>query len=461
MGLVKCRDDSQENQSNDDKMSEISTQKMTTVITCGIVFLTGVSLALLVMWIPSFRVFLNLIDRGKTFSGLSPPPSGFGRITDGHDHPSLSLKKKAAVSADLKNEALASLHLALEMKAKGKIEKATKLFQHAYSLDPKHADVLVEYGKHIEDESEDIIFAEHLYTKALVVNPDHTRAITMKARISPMVKDIDKTTLDRIDNKRDELYKIPDAHPGLRRIKQEAYFQHIYHTTAIEGNTMTYLQARHVIETRMAIGGKSVLEHNELLGLDAALRYVNSTLLRRIGMISLTDILEIHRRVLGYVDPHEAGRLRKTQVFVADHRPPHAKDVPALMFEFVEWLNSYEALNLHPIEYAALAHYKFVVIHPFYDGNGRTARLLMNLILMQAGFPPVTIKVEQKHEYFQHIVTGNEGDIRPFIRFIARCTEIALDEFLMCSLESHDLVLADDHRHSQPTENGRTIIIEP
>jgi Fic family protein len=367
------------------------------------------------------------------------------------------------VLSELKNEALAALHLALDMKEKGKIEKATKLFQHAYSLDPRHVDVLVEYGKHIEDESNDIIFAEHLYTKALVVNPDHKRAMTMKERISPMVKDVDQTVLNRIDKKRDELYKIPDTHPGLRRIKQESYFQHIYHTTAIEGNTMTYAQARHVIETRLAIGGKSVLEHNELLGLDAALRYVNSTLLRRVGMISLRDILEIHRRVLGYVDPDEAGRLRRTQVFVADHRPPHAADLPTLMLEFVEWLNSYEALHLHPIEYAALAHYKLVVVHPFYDGNGRTARLLMNLILMQAGFPPVTIKVEEKHEYFQHIVTGNEGDIRPFIRFIARCTENALDEFLMCSLESHDLALAEDYnyKHSFKAEKGRTIIIDP
>jgi Fic family protein len=107
----------------------------------------------------------------------------------------------------------------------------------------------------------------------------------------------------------------------------------------------------------------------------------------------MQDIVDIHLRVLGYVDPPQAGRFRTTQVFVGDFTPPAPVDVPILMQEFLQWLNSEEALNTHPIKYAALAHYKLVFIHPFYDGNGRTSRLLMNLILMQAGYPPVAIKV--------------------------------------------------------------------
>ena len=75
-----------------------------------------------------------------------------------------------------------------------------------------------------------------------------------------------------------------------------------------------------------------------------------------------------------------------------------------------------EATGLHPLELAALAHYKFVFIHPFYDGNGRVSRLLMNLVLLQAGYPPVIINVEDKHEYYQRLQLANDGDVRPFIR---------------------------------------------
>ena len=98
------------------------------------------------------------------------------------------------------------------------------------------------------------------------------------------------------------------------------------------------------------------------------------------------DILEIHRRVLGHVDPIVAGNMRTTQVFVSNHIPPPPSKLNRLMNDFVRWLNSYEAQAMHPIKYAALAHYKLVFIHPFIDGNGRTARLLMNFLLMQVRF---------------------------------------------------------------------------
>ena len=100
------------------------------------------------------------------------------------------------------------------------------------------------------------------------------------------------------------------------------------------------------------------------------------------------------------------------------------------MTDLVKWLNSPEAWSLHPIEYAAIAHYRLVYIHPFVDGNGRTSRLLMNLRLIQAGYPPVIIKVQDRFTYYDALETANSGDIRPFIRFIAHCTEVSLDGYL-------------------------------
>lgn len=90
------------------------------------------------------------------------------------------------------------------------------------------------------------------------------------------------------------------------------------------------------------------------------------------------------------------------------------------MDELLEWINSKAAAELHPVELAALAHWKLVYIHPFYDGNGRTARLVMNLLLMRAGFPPAIIRKEDRHLYYETLKTANIGDVRPFIRFIGK-----------------------------------------
>lgn len=354
------------------------------------------------------------------------------------------------------------MNLALDMEAQGKRDKALKLFQHALRLDPLHADILTAYGEFLEHHEKDVMKAEQLYTKALHVCPEHDKALVNKQRVLPLVEEIDQVMYNTIDKKLDLLYKVSPHHPGLRRQKKEAYFQHIYHTNAIEGNTLTYAQTRSIIETRIAVGGKSLAEQNEVLGLDAALSYVNNTLLGKVGRLTLNDILEIHKRVLGYVDPTEAGVFRTTQVFVGDFTPPAPVEVPKLMTEFIEWLNSEDVLRLHPVEFSAIAHYKLVVIHPFYDGNGRTSRLLMNLILMQAGFPPVTIKVEERLRYYEALNDGNEGDLRTFIRFIAECTDRTLDEFILATVENAAAVIPKvSDWHVNRTRSDRVIYADP
>ena len=119
-----------------------------------------------------------------------------------------------------------------------------------------------------------------------------------------------------------------------------------------------------------------------------SLASLNRSVSRKLFLFFLADILEIHRRVIGYTDPSEAGMFRRTQVFVGDHIPPAAGHIDQLMRRFLLWLNSNEAMVMHPVRLAALAHYKLVYIHPFVDGNGRTSRLLMNLILMQVSCVP-------------------------------------------------------------------------
>jgi fido (protein-threonine AMPylation protein) len=339
-------------------------------------------------------------------------------------------------AAESSAEALAALSLAREMLSHGKTDRALKIFLHALALYPSHPDVLNEYGEFLEHKRSDVISAEHLYCQALVVSPSHSRALDNYRRTAPVVSEIDRAHFQRIDQKRDTLLHVPEGHPGLRRLVEENYYRHLYHATALEGNTFTLAQTRSFVDTHIVVAGKSIIEHNEILGMEAALSFLNSSLIKRIGAISVQDILDIHRRVLGFVDPFGAGAFRTTQVFVADYVPPPASEVEQLVSSFINWLNSDEALSLHPVELAALAHYRLVHIHPFYDGNGRTSRLLMNLVLMQAGYPPIIVPVSNRAEYYEHLKTANDGDIRPFVRFIARCTERTIDEYLWVSVEN-------------------------
>lgn len=113
------------------------------------------------------------------------------------------------------------------------------------------------------------------------MNPSHGDALANRERTAIIVETLDQERLAKLDEKRDALSSVHETSAALRRIKKEAYFQHIYHSVGIEGNTMTLAETRSVLETRTAIGGKSIDEHNEILGLDAALKYINATLVNR------------------------------------------------------------------------------------------------------------------------------------------------------------------------------------
>ncbi|XP_050433415.1 protein adenylyltransferase Fic [Adelges cooleyi] len=328
-------------------------------------------------------------------------------------------------------EALISLIAANEMKLEGKTQKAMKLIEHGIALSPRNPDLLNGYGEIIEELQKDVVKADQMYFQALVHSPKHKGALRNRKRTELIVDDLDWQQLKRIDEKRDKVASISESNSALRRAKKEAYFQHIYHTVGIEGNRMSLSETRSILETRMAIGGRSLAEHNEIIGLEAALKYINATLINQFGRIAVDDILEIHKRVMAFVDPFESGVFRHTQVFVGGHIPPGPSHILALMENFSKWLNSDTALRLHPVRYAALAHYKLVHIHPFTDGNGRTSRLLMNMILMQAGYPPVIIPKGERHKYYRNLDLANKGDIRPFMRFIAECTEKTLNQFLL------------------------------
>ncbi|VDK76447.1 unnamed protein product [Onchocerca ochengi] len=330
---------------------------------------------------------------------------------------------------ETEKEAFAALKAAVQSRTQGNMAKAELIIQHALALAPHHPDILTEYGVVVEMGRKNLVQAEELYSRALSYNPHHPEALIRRAKTLPIVEEIDKEMLKKLHEKRLYFLRIPKTNTALRRAMRESYFLHIYHTVAIEGNTMSLGQTRSILETRMAVAGKSIMEHNEILGMDSALRFINQSVVY-VSYFTLQDILDIHSRVLGFVDPDAAGVFRKTQVFVGSFTPIPANLIPGEMEEMVKWLNDDDSMLLDPIERAAIAHYKLVSIHPFIDGNGRTARLLMNLILMQSGFPPVIIPVEDRSDYYDTLTAANRGNLRPFIRFIARQTDATLQMYI-------------------------------
>ena len=148
-----------------------------------------------------------------------------------------------------------------------------------------------------------------------------SRALSLREATSSKVLEMDDAVLVRIDDKKRKFLEVKADSAAMRRAKKEAYFQYIYHTVGIEGNTLSLAQTRAILETRLAVVGKSIMEHNEILGMEEALKYINNTLIDKHGDIGIQDILEIHRRVIGNVDPVEAGLFRRTQV--GSGHPPH------------------------------------------------------------------------------------------------------------------------------------------
>eukprot|EP00117_Sycon_ciliatum_P019991 scpid61261/ scgid17944/ Adenosine monophosphate-protein transferase FICD homolog len=329
----------------------------------------------------------------------------------------------------METEAQVALRQAKSMYESGRTEKAQRLFQRALQFSPRSADALSAYGEFLHREKEPLE-AEKLLAKALQVRPDHPDARRILNMNSAVVEDIDRALFVAVDAKRNSLLKVPHDDPAFIRAVRENYVRHVYHSNAIEGNTLTLSMVRSILETGLAVAGKSIREHNDVLGLDLALTFVHQSTLKRLEL-TVEDVIELHQRIMGHSQPLDAGKFRDTQVFVSKHVPPSPRHLPDLMDKFGQWLVSAEAAAMHPIARAAMDHFKLVHIHPFVDGNGRLSRLLMNIRLMQGGYPPIIVPVQERYTYYEMLSLADGGDPRPFIRYVANLTDRTLEEYLL------------------------------
>lgn len=229
-----------------------------------------------------------------------------------------------------------------------------------------------------------------------------------------------------------------------------------YSSNAIEGNTLSRLETAEVIErgTAAVISGKPLKDQLEAINHAKALDYIKALALQKKGhqFITGADLKAIQKIILTGINDDWAGIYRQTDIFIRGSNAefPPAFKVPRLMQQFVKWLR--EQQEGHPVRIAADAHFKLVTIHPFRDGNGRTARLLMNLILILNGYPMAVIRNEDRIEYLKSFeVARIKKDIKPFYDIIESAVDRSLDVYLkLVKGQKPDL-----KQFSNTTEKGR------
>lgn len=249
-----------------------------------------------------------------------------------------------------------------------------------------------------------------------------------------------KELLTQIDSLKAEIDNFRPLKPELeQRITQKFRLDWNYHSNAIEGNSLTLGETRTLILDDLTPGGKPRRDATDILGHDAVLKSLpdfikqkhrlNETAIRRFHEILLHEpyekeavtsdgrVVRVTVRLGEY--KQEPNRVRTPTGEIHDYARP--EDVPAEMQRLLEWHHEREEKrDLHPLEHASLFHHRFVAIHPFDDGNGRMGRILMNLILMQHGFPPVIVKVTDRNPYVAALAKADAGENKDIVEFMAR-----------------------------------------
>ena len=234
--------------------------------------------------------------------------------------------------------------------------------------------------------------------------------------------------------KRAELDRLRPLSPGSVAALAAWYDVELTYTSnAIEGNTLTRSETAVVLEKGITVGGKPLRDHLEAVGHRDALGYVR-VLAGRGEAVREGDVRELHRVVMARVDPLEAGRYSgvQRQILGSPLLLPSPAEIAPLMGDLGQWLarETADAAGIAP-EVAFRAHERLATIHPFTDGNGRTGRLLMNLVLLKAGYPPVVIGPEERLAYVDGLQALQVGGYAgPYTAFMIERLEASLDHHL-------------------------------
>ncbi len=238
-----------------------------------------------------------------------------------------------------------------------------------------------------------------------------------------------RNILTEIDKLQKEINAYrPLSQELLKQIREYYRVSLTYSSNAIEGNSLTESETKVVLEDGLTIGGKSLKDHYEAIGHGEAFDFFNS--LAKGKSISVKDIKNLHKLFYHRIDNEKAGQYRKVKTIITGSKyplPAHEK-IPALMKGLIPKIKKLRKAK-HPVEASALAHKDFVFIHPFVDGNGRVARLLMNLVLLQEGYNIAIIPPVVRQEYIQTLEKAHMDD-KDFIDLIARMVRETQKDYL-------------------------------
>ena len=247
------------------------------------------------------------------------------------------------------------------------------------------------------------------------------------------MKHLEVKIANRIEEK---LRRLNDLRPlpqsALKKIQDHFRIEMTYNSNAIEGNSLTLKETFLVINEGITVKGKPLKDHLEARDHYLTLNYLYDLVENgKHHTISEHLIRSMHQLIMQETDKEWAGVYRNANVIIsgADYIPPDALEVAHKMKELIDWIKGNKS-NLHIIELAALLHHKLVYIHPFFDGNGRTSRIIMNLLLMQYGFPLVIILKNDRKKYYNVLSQADKENYKPLVQFIAQSVERSLDLYL-------------------------------
>ncbi|HAL50193.1 MAG: Filamentation induced by cAMP protein Fic [Candidatus Uhrbacteria bacterium GW2011_GWD1_41_16] len=238
---------------------------------------------------------------------------------------------------------------------------------------------------------------------------------------------------NRLEEKLSKLNKLrPLPKSAVQKLREKFQIEMTYNSNAIEGNSLTLKETFLVINEGLTVKGKPLKDHLEAKDHHTALEYLYDLIDKdKKHTISEMLIRNLHQIIIQETDKEWAGKYRNANVIIggAKHTPTDALQVQKKMHDLISWLNQ-QKNKTNIIELAALLHHKLVHIHPFFDGNGRTARLTMNLLLMQAGYPLVIILKNDRKKYYDVLEMADGGKYEPLVKFIAQSIERSLDIYL-------------------------------
>jgi len=220
----------------------------------------------------------------------------------------------------------------------------------------------------------------------------------------------------------------PLDHNLIKQIKEYYRIGLTYTSNALEGNSITETETKIILEEGLTVGGKALVDHLEVIGHSDALSFMYECV--KTKNITEDDIKKLHKLFYYRINENQAGVYRNNKVFITGSKYPlpDPEVLPKLMHDLIPHLEKLK-ITKHPVEFAALTHKEFVFIHPFIDGNGRVARLLMNLALLQCGYNIAIIPPILRSEYIRTLEKAHTDDSN-FIEFIAQVVRETQKDYL-------------------------------